>query len=334
MITLNIEQVFDPGVSDELLREVLERLLVDEIEIGLLSDLLSSARASHCIEQGLQADLLSYGRNVLDCSGTGGSGISHFNTSTSAAFVLAAAGIKVAKFGGRAASSTSGSFDFLERLGFADSIPHKAIVEGLETCGLVFILAAGVYPQLQRLAPIRKSIGKRTVLNFIGPLLNPLRPARRLMGISSDSVRVSVGEFLSREAECERALLVTADGKIDELDPVRSNKITHIRRTSVSEEVIDGMGTSTLIEDFGAGCGTEYQLGASENVEIFKRIISGDDKSSIFYNSLILNSSAGLLVGGKVETLADGIEASKELIRSGAVAEKLQQCRSFYGRLS
>jgi anthranilate phosphoribosyltransferase len=334
MITVNIEQLFDPGVSDQLLRELLECLIVDEIEIGLLSDLLSSARASNCIGQRLQAELLSYGRQVLDCSGTGGSGVSHFNTSTSVAFVLAAAGIKVAKFGGRAASSKSGSFDFLERLGFANAIPHESIIEGLEACGLVFILAAGVYPQLQRLAPIRKSIGKRTVLNFIGPLLNPLRPAHRLMGISSDSVRHCVGQFLSREAECQRAMLVTADGRIDELDPVRSNKITHIRRTNVSEEVIDGMGTATLIENFGAGCSRQYQLDASENVEIFKRIVSGEDKSSVFYNSLILNSAAGLLVGGRVDTLPDGIDEARELICSGAVAKKLQQCRSFYGRLS
>lgn len=334
MITLNIEHLFDPEVSDDCLRETLERLAGDEIEAGVLANLLASARTANCIDRKLQGELLSYGRQVLDCSGTGGSALSHFNTSTSVAFVLAAAGIKVAKFGGRAATSKSGSFDFLEKLGFVDTIPHERIIEGLEACGLVFILAAGAYPQLRRLAPIRKSIGKRTVLNFIGPLLNPLRPSLRLMGISSDSVRTCIARFLAREAECKQAILVTADGRIDELDPFRINKVTQIRGGELNEEVIDQVRIGSTIYDSAPATSTPYKLDAADNVEIFKRIISGEDYSSIFYGSLILNSAAGLLVGGKVETLTDGIATAKELVGSGAVAGKLQQCRSFYGRLS
>ncbi|MBX9569903.1 MAG: hypothetical protein K2X77_13480, partial [Candidatus Obscuribacterales bacterium] len=297
-----------------------------EYSKGLLSDLIEIARRSSSLPSGLQDELRLLGRTVIDCSGTGGSGLPHFNTSTSSAFVLAAAGLKVAKFGGRAASSKSGSFDFLEGLGFTSNLPCEAIADGIESCGVVFILAAEVYPQLKRLAPIRKKIARPTAINFIGPLLNPLNPGYRVMGISSDSIRSQIAEYLASSYECNHALLVTADSRIDELLPVGRNSLSRIENGLLSEEILN---TSYVISK------SEYTiLDAAENVEIFGRILTGEDCSSTFYYSLLLNSAAGLMVGGIVDSINAGVDLAKGLVSSGQVAATLERARRFYGRFS
>lgn len=349
MNTLSIEQLFDPEVEDGKLLSILERLSAEPIDAFLMKHLIDAVRENSAIEASLQAQLLELGRQSIDCSGTGGSGLPHFNTSTSSAFVLAAAGLKVAKFGGRAASGKSGSFDFLDGLGISSAVPHGAIIEGIESCGVSFIFAAGVYPQLRRLAPIRKQIGKATVLNYIGPLLNPLRPAFRVMGVSSDSVREQTAKYLAESVDCVDAFIVTADGQIDELTPNALNRVSRIQQDatngsrSCSESQLEVGNVFTALsgtshsQDICLGEiaeQSEIVLGVEDNLRIFNGIVAGDDKSSVFYKTLLLNSAAGLMVGGIVAQLSDGVKLAAELIGSGQVASKLEQCRRFYGRFS
>src|SRR5262249_50858772 len=124
------------------------------------------------------------GVGAIDCCGTGGSGSGKFNTSTAVAFVLAAAGLKVIKFGNRSASGSSGSVDFLMKCGFPTSIKSDAVETIFERTNVLFLNARDVYPAVGSLAEIRKKIGKPSILNYIGPLLNPARPSFRILGVS------------------------------------------------------------------------------------------------------------------------------------------------------
>lgn len=342
MNTLILEQLFNSAIDTDHLYELLRSLTISPASFSCaetnrllnhesISGLITAARASSSISKTLQVQLVEYGRKVMDCSGTGGSGMPHFNTSTSSAFVMAAAGLKVAKFGGRAASSKSGSFDFLEGLGFSTAIPHESIVDVLENCGLAFILAAGVYPQLMKLAPLRKKLGRPTVLNYIGPLLNPLCPSYRLMGISSDPIRVLLAELLSKSADDSEVLLVTGNGRMDEFDPFGINRVSSIKNGVLSELELS---FASELGNLKSGFDESKVLDANENVRIFGGIVDGEDSRSIFYQTLVLNSAAGLMVGGVAESIADGISMAKKLIASGAVAAKLEQCRRNYARFS
>lgn len=327
-----LDTILSPDSSDEEILAALRNLELQNLNKDVLSHSLERLRASAALSEDLVLELQEQGPVSIDCSGTGGSGLSHFNTSTCVAFVLAAAGFKVAKFGGRAASGNSGSFDFLEGLGIPSSLPPQDIADALSVCGLAFIFAPQIYPVLKRLMPLRRQHGKPTLFNYIGPLLNPVRPASRLMGISSDDARKLIGEELLADEKTNCAMLVTSAGLLDELDVNRCSSVTYINGDQLHEFEIDPQALPFV--DKGEQGLEQIHFDAKTNLKIFQSILSGEDSKSDCYKMILLNSAAAFFVLKACSSISEGLAISADLIENGAVAESVETCRRFYGQLS
>ena len=327
-----LDKILAPDSSDDEILAALQNLEIQNLNKDVLAHSLHRLRGAASLSEDLALELHELGPSSIDCSGTGGSGLSHFNTSTCVAFVLAAAGCKVAKFGGRAASGNSGSFDFLEGLGISSALPPQDIADALSVCGLAFIFAPEIYPVLKRLVPLRKRHGKPTLFNYIGPLLNPVHPANRLMGISSDPARKLIGEELASDEKTNSALLVTAGGILDELDVNGPSKLTYVDGQLVQEFELDPEALSLL--ERNAQSGKICSFDTPTNVKIFKDIIEGHDSKSDCYKMILLNSAAALFVLKACRSISEGLAIAADLISNGELAESVETCRRFYGQLS
>ena len=270
--------------------------------------------------------------DLIDCCGTGGSGLSHFNTSTTVAFVLAAAGLKVTKFGNRAVSSHSGSFDLLDKLEIGDVKPLPYLVELLERTNLVFLFAPQFYPTLAALAPLRKEAGFPTVFNLIGPALNPANPAFRLIGVPSRQGQNLIAGYLHEEGQVEHALVVTAASGLDELDTGSQNSIARVRKeqTAAGEKIM----TTTLeeLESHSALSMPKLQgkreglLSPEDNLEIFTGLLAGKLERDNYYHALVcLNAAGAMRAAGLTTDWQDGVKLTADLIKGGAVQEKFKQ---------
>ncbi|MBX2859950.1 MAG: anthranilate phosphoribosyltransferase, partial [Vampirovibrio sp.] len=171
--------------------------------------------------------------DIIDCCGTGGSGRTHFNTSTTVAFVLAAAGLPVVKFGNRGLTSKSGSFDFLEALGLTAEIPLDHIGDLLQEGGVTFLYAPQCYPALAPFNQLRRGLGTRTVFNYLGPMLNPVKPTYRLLGVSQIDMQEKIANRLLNDASSKRAWVVSGPKGMDELMPVGTNIVMAVENQSV-----------------------------------------------------------------------------------------------------
>ncbi|QUW04149.1 hypothetical protein J8C06_13990 [Chloracidobacterium validum] len=196
----------------------LSRLTPEQATFEQFTALIAAVRA-------LALPMPDIADDILDCCGTGGSGRPHFNVSTTVAFVLAASGVRVVKFGNRAATSASGSFDLLERLGVPVEYPLARLPALLDATNLAFLYAPQCYPALKSVAAARWRFGRPTLFNYIGPLLHPLRPAWRLMGVSHGRMQAFAAQWLANDSQTCRALVVRGDRDGDELTPVGTSII-------------------------------------------------------------------------------------------------------------
>lgn len=262
---------------------------------------------------------------LLDCCGTGGSGLPHYNTSTTVAFILAAAGVKVAKFGNRAATSLAGSFDLLETLGISCWLQPTHFNEIISETNLVFLFVQQFYPALKKLGPIRQSLGIRTVFNLIGPLLNPTRPQFRLLGVPSRNEQEAIADYLVGREYCEKAFVMSSRSGLDELDPATVNRILEVEKGNIGELLLEREQSFT--EDRRA------ILNPETNCRIFKAIIHNEADTFPYYYALVcLNAGAGLCVARKVSSVEEGIFVAADLLSSGEVLKKVEQCRRVYER--
>lgn len=277
--------------------------------------------------------------DVLDCSGTGGSGLAHFNTSTVSAFILAAGGVNVAKFGNRSSRGGCGSFDFLEGLGISVSIAPERIKDILDSTGILFLFAPQFFPALAKLAPIRRSLPHATIFNFIGPLLNPCRPSYRVFGLSQPDMCALMAEYLSSQAHVKRALVVHSMTGLDELLPGSDNIIFEVANgTSRRHERLSDVGTPLLSADVREKSArfelSNAVLSLEDNLRIFDDLLRDPDSHPCFRDLVALNSAAGFVVAGRCPSIEDGIDAALELLRSGAVRRKLEDVQTEYARRS
>lgn len=302
-------------LSEQETRAILLSLTPDKIDRELLSRFVNVMRAA-------AKPFPQLSMQVMDCCGTGGSGLSHFNTSTAAAFVLAAAGIPVVKFGNRGMTSQSGSFDFLEGLGIPLEYPLEQTERMLEQSGIVFLFAPQCYPALAGFNRLRRSLGVKTVFNFTGPLLNPARPAYKLLGVSDAGMQECMADFLAREESIQSALVVRGHDNLDEISCMAPTDLVNIQANTQMR----GVYTPT---PYQAGF-PQRPLSVAENIAIFTRILAGEDTSSVFYRMICLNAGAGLWVTGHVNDVDSGAEMAAQLIRDKAVLNVLHQCRRAY----
>jgi anthranilate phosphoribosyltransferase len=266
------------------------------------------------------AQLFKQSGNLIDCCGTGGSGLSHYNTSTTVAFILAAAGLKVAKFGNRAASSLSGSFDLLDKLGIGTTLQVHALPEILEQTNLAFLFAPQFYPALAPLAPLRQLVGSPTVFNYIGPLLNPAVPVFRLLGVPNKHVQDLVASHLQTDGKVEHALVVNSESGMDELDVHSANTIVRVKGNKIERETLAKM---PLLQLDGK---EEGPLSADSNKYIFDALISGELGGDNYYHALVcLNTGSALSAAGLADNLEAGVKIAANLLKDGSVKAKFIQ---------
>lgn len=259
------------------------------------------------------------GMEVLEIVGTGGDGAHSFNVSTTAAMVVAAGGVKVAKHGNRAASSLSGTADCLEALGVNIAQDPVLCRKMLEEAGFCFMFAQKYHAAMKYVGPIRKELGFRTVFNILGPLTNPAKPEMFLLGVYDEYLVEPVAKVLSALG-VKRGLVVYGQDRLDEISASAPTTICEIR---------DGFYRTSVIqpEDFGLPRGTKDEIvggTAADNAEITRGILNGTITGTK-RNIVLLNAGAALYVAKAADSLADGIKLAAELIDSRKALDTLNR---------
>ena len=259
------------------------------------------------------------GMKVLEIVGTGGDGSNSFNISTTSAFVIAAAGVKVAKHGNRAASSKSGTADVQEALGVnIHQDPAKAL-SMLEKVGFCFLFAQQYHAAMKYVGGIRKELGFRTVFNILGPLTNPANPDYFLLGVYDGYLVEPVAKVLDKLG-VKNALVVYGTDHLDEVSPSAPSLVCELK---------EGYYRTSIIcpEDFGLVRGKKEDLiggTAEENAQITKDILSGKIQGTK-RNAVLLNAGLALYAAKAVPTMKDGIAKAAEMIDTGAAYKKMEE---------
>lgn len=265
---------------------------------------------------------------VMEIVGTGGDGSGSFNISTTSALVAAAAGIKIAKHGNRAASSQCGTADCLEALGVNISLTPGQCVELLERVGICFFFAQKYHTSMKYVGSIRKELGIRTVFNILGPLTNPAAPSMQLLGVYDETLVQPLARVLT-SLGVRRGMVVYGQDKLDEISMCAPTTVCDFR---------DGNYVSYYLtpETFGLkACSREDLKGGSprENAEITRAILEGRERGPK-RSAVLLNAGAALYIGGKASSLTEGIERAGELLDTGAALKKLEEFAELTNRLA
>lgn len=257
--------------------------------------------------------------DLFEIVGTGGDNSNSFNISTTSAMVIAASGIKVAKHGNRAASSKSGTADCLEALGVNIDLDPDKCRKLLEEVGFCFFFAQKYHTSMKYVGPIRKELGFRTVFNILGPLTNPSSPKYHLLGVYDRVLLEPVAEVLMKLGS-KRGMVVFGTDKLDE--------ISLSAPTAVCEYKDGWMKNYEITpEQFGfERCTKEDLTGGSpqENAAVTRGILSGKIKGHK-RNTVLLNAGASLYIGGKADSMEEGVKLAAELIDSGKALEVLEK---------
>ena len=259
---------------------------------------------------------------VVDTCGTGGDGRGTFNISTAAAFVAAAAGVRMAKHGNRAVSSRSGSADVLETLGVTLLDDPEAVGRALEEVGIAFLFAPALHPAMKEVMPIRRELGVRTVFNLLGPLTNPAGAQRQVVGVFDRNLVEPMAQVLV-ELGTEHALVVHGDDGLDELTTTDRTRVAEARGAAVETYWIQP-------EDFGfKRASLDDLLGGdpSANAESMRRVLGGEPGP--LADVTALNAGAAVYVSGQEDSLGDGIERAIHVLGSGAALDKLEELKAF-----
>jgi anthranilate phosphoribosyltransferase len=254
---------------------------------------------------------------TVDTCGTGGSGIDTFNISTAAAFVVAGAGVSVAKHGNRAASSRTGSFDVLEALGVRIDHPISVCGEILDQIGIGTFFARTAHPAFKHVAEVRAELGVRTLLNCLGPLLSPVEARYQLVGVYEERLVEPLASALLALG-AKRALVVHGDDGLDELTTTARSHAALVSEGAVHELTIDPA-------DFGLSKASLGDLAGGdpkENAEIVRAILGGEKGPR--RDIVLLNAAAALWVVEVVPSIAEGILRAAQSIDEGAAEAKLE----------
>ena len=260
--------------------------------------------------------------DLVDTAGTGGDGASTINISTAAAIVAAAAGAAVAKHGNRAVSSSSGSADVLEALGFELEQPPERIAQSIDELGFGFMFAPSHHPAMKHAAPVRRELAARTVFNVLGPLTNPAGARAQVIGVYAKPLVRTIADVLA-QLGARRAFVVHGAYGIDELSPAGPNDVC---------EVVDGDVRTRVIDPLDLGierCDpAELRGGTPEkNAEAIREVFAGANGGR--RDAILLNAAGAIAAAGRAEDLADGLELAREAVDSGAAAARLDELARF-----
>lgn len=273
-----------------------------------------------------KANLVPDSKDAIDIVGTGGDLASSFNISTTASFVIAAAGVKVAKHGNRSVSSKSGAADVLECLGVKiQSTPEQAKA-CLDTVGVSFLFAQSYHKSMRFVAPVRGQMGVRTVFNVLGPLTNPAQTDYIVLGVYEKKL-LSVMAHVLIQIGIQRAMVVYGNDRLDEVSISDSTSVAEVRDGQVLEYELTP-------EQMGLPRGSKEEIvggTAQENDDITKGILNGSITGSK-RNIVLLNAGCALYTIGKVASVQEGVSLAAEMIDSGKALEKLQELVTFTNR--
>ena len=258
------------------------------------------------------------GMELFEIVGTGGDNAHSFNISTTSALVCAAGGMKVAKHGNRAASSQCGTADCLEALGVNIQQSPKRCIELLNEVGMCFFFAQKYHTSMKYVGAIRKELGFRTVFNILGPLTNPGSPSMQLLGVYDEYLVEPLAQVLI-SLGVKRGMVVYGQEKLDEISLCAPTTVCEMK---------DGWFKSYTItpEKFGFERCTKADLAGGtpeENANIVRAILNGEKGHK--RNAVLMNAGAALYIGGKAESMEDGIKLAAELIDSGKVRDTLEK---------
>ncbi|MGM0506651.1 MAG: anthranilate phosphoribosyltransferase [Bacteroidota bacterium] len=257
---------------------------------------------------------------AIDLCGTGGDRSGTFNISTAAMFVAAGAGVPILKHGNRSVSSKCGSADVLETLGAVVDLQQEAAEELFRKTGVVFMFAPNFHPAMKHVMPARRAMRIRTFFNILGPLLNPAGVHRQVVGAFNEETARMMARILSR-LDTEHAITVHALDGLDEVSTTGPSLLCHVEKgRDVREEIFDpeslGLKRARLEELKGGD--------AAENAELIQQILAGRATRSQ-EEMVLLNAAFGIAVSGRVGSVAEGLEAARESIRSGEATRALDR---------
>ncbi len=265
---------------------------------------------------------------VIDTCGTGGDGSFTFNISTTAAFVAAGAGLKVAKHGNRAMSSHCGSADVLEALGVRIDLGAEAVAQCLEKVGIGFMFAPTFHPSMKYAAAPRREIGIRTVFNILGPLTNPAHAEFQVIGVPSKELGEKVASVLQRLGTKHSLIVHGMDG-MDEITISGESLVWDVTQDRISPPY------KVSPEDFGFARASMAEIKgetAKQNSEILRSILNGEVGAR--RNIVVINAAAVLIAGNQASNLKEGTRIAKEVIDSGRAQAKLDELIEFSQSLS
>ena len=302
--------ILDGTVSDEAIAEFLIAL----------SDRGETAIEIAAAAQALRDRMIpiSAPAHAIDVCGTGGDGHHTLNVSTAVSLVVAACDVPVAKHGNRAASSKAGAADTLEALGMDMAAAGASAEQSLAEIGICFLFAVNHHPAMRRIQPIRQKIGKRTIFNLMGPLANPARVKRQLIGIARPGYVHVYAEALDMLGT-DHSLIVSGDEGLDELSLAGGNEVADIGGDGVIMKrwLASDAGLPTHpIEAIRGG-------DAAHNAAALRRLLQGE--TGPYRDAVLLNAAAALLIAGEVESLTEGAEEAAEAIDKG-LANALLNC--------
>ena len=261
---------------------------------------------------------VAHDMDVLEIVGTGGDHAGSINISTTAAFLIAAAGIKVAKHGNRAASSKSGAADCLEALGINISLSPEKCVELLKEINICFLFAQKYHASMKYVGAVRKELGIRTVFNILGPLTNPAHPTTMLLGVYDEYLLDPLAQVLM-SLGVKRGMVIYGQDCLDEISLSAPTSVCEFK---------DGWFKRYTIqpEDFGFARGSKEDIvggSAEENAQITRNILNGTEQGAK-RNVVLMNAGAALYISGKAASIADGIKLAAEMIDSGKAMDTLE----------
>jgi len=258
---------------------------------------------------------------LIDTCGTGGDKLNTFNISTAAAFVVAGGGVKVAKHGNRAASSTCGSADVLEALGVSIALAADKVAECIDRAGIGFMFAPAMHPAMKNAVGPRKEIGIRTVFNMLGPMTNPAGAKRQVIGVFSPDITETVASVLGALGS-ERAMVFHGMAGLDELSTLGETRVSELKEGEVRTYTVTpadaGLETARA-EDLEAGDSIADKAGALLDV------LNG--KQGPRRDIVLLNAAAAFVVAGIADDLRKGVARAAQSIDTGAALNSLEQLK-------
>ncbi len=314
-------------LSEEQVEALFDKILKNEVSesqiaaflIGLKTKGETSAEITGIVRAlKKHATLLpdSFEDAMCNC-GTGGDQSFSFNISTTACFILAAGGIRMAKAGNRSVSSKSGSADVLEALGINVSAAPKTLSRALDEVGLAFIFAQTMHPAMRYIGPARKALGIPTVMNIVGPLANPLDLESQLMGLYRKDLQEMAAQTMKKLGR-KRAIIITGPDNMDEAALYGTNTYTLLEDGQISQHNFTyedlGMPKVELADIVGGD--------AKENADILLSVLQ--NQASPYLETTVLNAGLGFFANGKTNTIKEGVALARKLLADGLALAKLR----------